>query len=71
MIIGMGIGETETTTVPRIMRMMLTRAIRRSLEIALVLEEVKVAMRDRTAVNSTMFTSARKERRNPACGLKV
>jgi hypothetical protein len=68
MIIGMGVGETETTTVPRIMRMMLTQAIRRSLEIALVLEEVKVAMRGRTAVNSTMFTPARKERRNPASG---
>jgi hypothetical protein len=38
------------------------------LEVALVLEDVKVAMKGKTAVNSTMFTPARKERRNPACG---
>ena len=67
MIIRMGLEERETTTVPRIIRMMLTRAIRRSLEIALVSERVKVAMKGRTNVNSTMFTPARSERRSPAC----
>jgi hypothetical protein len=67
MIIGMDVGDKEITTVPRIMRTILTRAIRRSLDIGLMLERVKVAMRGRAAVNSTIFTPARNDRRNPTC----
>lgn len=66
-IIGTGVGDKETTTVPRIMRMILTRAMLRSLEIVLLLERVKFAIKGRIAVNSTMFTPARKDKRNPAC----
>lgn len=51
--------------------MMLMRAMYRSLDTALLLERVKVAMKGRTTVNNTMFTPARKERRNPACGQRL
>ncbi len=67
MTIGIGVGEREITTVPRIMRMILTRATLRSFEIALKFRRVTVAMKGRTAVNSTIFTLARNDRRNPAC----
>lgn len=66
MIIGIGVGEEATSTVPTIMRMMLTRAMHKSLDIALIFERANVAMKGNIAVNSTILTPARKERRKPA-----
>lgn len=61
-----GVADADRTRAPKIIKIMLALAIQRSLEVALVLKNAKVAMKDSTIVNSRMFTPARKDRRSPA-----